>query len=272
MNYFELKKRALLSSTNVFWLPTGVPRDAVLAAYRFKGVSSEAFALQDLSSKRNGLIKYSQSYNGVTYTPTWDSASGFTFDTVYQGRSGYLDNPALDQSDIKAAVVCYTGLTQTNRGYLMTAGGASGRAFLFGASTVLTYGTIDEDGYQGVEVTDYGGPGYVTSPWASWTWVGTVAYTTAAKTSGVVGANFGSNGGLYLDGTAAATSSTADGHAFTDVGLGGNQGKTFGNSHSDKSDLNNAVHAGKTIIAAAFFGVELTADQHLEIATAMLAL
>ena len=272
MNYFELKKRSLLSGANVFWLPTGVGRDHVLAAYQFKGVSSEAFALQDISGNAKPLVKYSQVYNGITHTPAWNSESGFSFDAVIGGFSGYLDNNALDNLDIKSAVVCYTGLTGTKSGYLMTAGGSGGTAFLYAATTVLTYDTVDEEGYHGGGVMDLTGPGYALSPWLNYGWVGTVVYDSTAKTSGVIGANFGTVGGLYLDGTSAVTSSTPAGHTFTDVGLGGNQGHTFGNSHRANNTLNGAVHAGKTIVAAAFFDVELTADQHLEVATAMLSL
>ena len=272
MNFFEMKKRALLAGANVFWLPTGIGRNHVLAAYQFKGVSSEAFALQDISGNAKPLVKYSQEYNSVTHTPSWSSASGFTFDAVVGGYSGYLDNPALDSLDIKSAVVCYTGLTDTKSGYLITAGGASGTAFLFAATTALTYETYDDGGYHGLTVTNFTGPGFVTAAWETDAWVGTMAYSSTGKTSGVVGANFGATGGLYLDGSIATTTSTTAGHTFTDVGLGGHQGKTFGNSHRDNNSLDGATHAGKTIVAAAFFDVALTADQHLEIANAMLAL
>ena len=274
MDSFLLKKKSMLSGSNVFWLPSGVGRNDVVGAYRFKGVSSEAFALQDLSPRRYNLTKYTQTYSGTDHTPTWSSANGFTFDAVYQGLSGYLDNSALDQSDIKSAVVCYSGLSQTNRGYLITAGGTSGKAFIFAATTAVSYTSISGDQYSGITVDNYTGPGYVTSAYSSFSWVGTMAYVSTAKTSGVIGANFDTGGGLYLDGSKVTTTSTEAGKTFCDTGnvAKPNQGYTFGNSHTSNSTLANATFAGKVIIAAAFYGVELTDAQHLEVATAMLAL
>lgn len=263
--YFELKKRALLMGANVFWLPSGLGRDSVLAAYQFKGVSSEIFALQDISGGGKPLVKYSQTYNNVTYTPIWNSASGFTFAAVYGGLCGYLDSESLDKSGIKSAVICFSGVDQNNRAYLMTAGGASGKAQIYAATSAYIVG----DGY-----TNYAGPGFCSVAYSSYSVVGQMKYYGSTyKQSGVIGVNFETNQ-MYIDGTDVTSnlSSTPSGDTYTDFNDGGLQGKTFGNSHTGKSALNNAVHAGKTIIAAAFFDVELSAAQHQEIATAMLAL
>lgn len=273
MDYFELKKRAMLLGANVFWLPAGVGRNNVLAAYRFKGVSSEAFALQDLSNRRNNLIKYSQTYNNVEHTPAWSSANGFSFDAVVAGLSGYLDNPALDQSDIKSAVVCYTGVEQDNRALLITAGGASGKVQIFAATSAEVIDSINDDTQEiRMSYQNYKGPGFVTVAWSGWASVGQMAYSgSAQKASGVIGVNFTSNQ-MFLDGSAAGLSYTENGSTYTDIGSGGHIGHTFGNSHSDKNELSGGTFASKTIIAAAFYDVELTADQHLEVANAMLSL
>ena len=272
MSNFLLKKKTMLSGSSVFWLPSGVGRNDVVGAYRFKGVSSEAFALQDLSTRRYNLIKYKQTYSGTDHIPTWSSANGFAFDAVYGGLSGYLDNPALDQSDIKSAVICFSGVTQNNRVILISAGGASGKVQIFAATSAQVITSISGDtvvsNYQ-----NFGGPGFVSSAYASYTTVGKMKYSgNTQKASGVIGVNFDANK-MYLDGVEASLNdTTAEFHTYTDIGDAGKQGYTFGNSHSGKPELNNAVFGGKVIIAAAFYSVELTAEQHAEASAMMLAL
>ena len=237
-SYLMKKRRALMAALDLWYQPPGMAATNVLAAYQFKGIASEAAALQDLSMYRRDLTKGSQTYNNVSYTPTWSSASGFTFDAVHGGASGYLDNSGLDNAAIKAAVVRYANLTQTNRGYLITAGGADGSAQIYAATTVY----IKDDG-----LFNYTGPGFVVSPYSSASWVGTVGYVSTGKTSGVIGANFADDKALFLDGIRTATQNTDSGKTYTDLGGESLHGYTFGNSHSSKSDLNNATFAGKVI-------------------------
>ncbi len=81
-DYLERKRRALTAGANRFFLPEGLTADNVLAAYQFKGVSAESYALQDLSGHGFHLSKGSQTYNNVSRTPTWNIGTGFTFEAV----------------------------------------------------------------------------------------------------------------------------------------------------------------------------------------------
>ena len=269
--YLNWKKKAMLMAANTFWLPSGLSIENCIAAYQFKGASSETVARRDLTGNGYTMYVYTETDDAQStgdHAPTWSASSGFTFDAVYRGRSGFLNNNDLNQQNIKAAVVRYSGLTQNNRGYLLTAGGSAGTAFLYAATTVVYYTAYSEGSYT-AQVQNYGGPGFVTSAYSSPTWVGTVGYTTTSKNSGVVGANFATNKALYIDGVKTTTTSSPSGKTFTDVNTGENQGRTFGNSRRSYSDLGNATFAGKSIIAAAFFGVELTDAQHKEVADMM---
>lgn len=245
MNGFQylMKKRdAILASCGLFWLPSGMSADNVLAAYQFIGVPSEEEALMDVSGNNRTLTKTSETVNGTTYTPTWSSSAGFIFQKAYQGKSGYLDNTSLNGQNILSAVVRYSNLSQDNRGYLITAGGTSGLAQLMAACTVYKSGVLN-----------YTGPGY-TSGSTAW------RYDTTARTSGILGANFGSADGLYFNGTKLTVTAVTGCTAATGVTW-----HTFGNVHANASDLTNADHAGKRIQAAVFFKTALTDDQMLEV-------
>ena len=273
MDFFTLKKSAMLMGSGIFWLPQGVARSDVIAAYRFKGVASESYARGDISGNNHTLTKGTQSYNGVDYTPSWSSTSGYTFAAVMGGNSGYLDNSALDTANIKCAIVCYTGMNQDNRGYLITAGGSSGLVQIFAATSAEEITAINDQTQEVVsDYVNYGGPGFVSSAWAQWSVVGQMAYSgSTPKQSGVIGVNFQSKK-MYLDGVLADLAYTTAGSTYTDIGSGGHQGYTFGNSHTNKAELNGGIHAGKTIISAAFYSTELSADQHAQAAGMMLAL
>lgn len=266
--YLDWKKQALLMGAGQWYLPPTVSAADLLAAYQFKGVASENFAKQDLSGNGRNLTKGSQEYNGTSHTPTWSMSSGYTFDAVYQGKSGYLDNAQLDTLDIKAAVVRYSGLTQNNRGYLINAGGSSGNARLYAATSAAVYSSYSDGSYTG-SVSNWGGPGFASSAWSSYTWVGTIKYTTTFKQNCIVGANFSDSQALYLDGSLATTTTSSSGKTFTDIGQGDTRGYTFSDQHRTWADLGNDTHAGKTLVAAVFFSKALTADEHAYIAARM---
>ena len=260
-NYLLQKRDALLSALSLFWLPSGMSSADVLAAYQFKGVSSESVALKDMSGNGRTLTKGSQTYSGTTYTPSWSSSDGFTFDAVYGGNSGYLDNSTLDGQNIQCAIVRFSGLSQTNRGCLVTAGGSSGCAQLMASCTYFTDTVVNRSG-----------AGYVQTwgVYSSGTPLGHWRYTTTTMTSGVLGANFGTSDGLYSNGT--KVTATDSGSANTYLGSNTSeitQSYTFGNTHASISDLNNAIWAGKKIIAAAFYSRALSASEHKEVAERM---
>lgn len=246
-DYLERKRRSILGSKR-FFMPSGLSAANCLAAFQFKGVASEAAALQDLSGNGRNLTKHSQTSSGVTYTPSWNTATGFTFAAVYQGLCGYLNNASLNAQSIKCAIVRYQDMTLNNRGWLITAGGSDGLAQLAGACTTYKDGSTD----------NHVGPGY-TSTKTSW------RYITTRYTEGVVGANFGASDGLFVNGSKKTNTLISGCAAVQDQ----QTWHTFGNVHAPMSDLNNAVHAGKKILCAAFFDVALTADQHAEVAAAM---
>lgn len=245
--YVGVSGKARLVYQSDFWSAGGIAAANCLAAYQFKGAASETEARKDLTGHGYTLTKGSQTYGDTTYSPTWAAASGYTFARVWNGLCGYLNNSSLNGKDIKCVIVRYRGLSHSNRGYLVTAGGSSGNAYVYCATSYYKNAYVNRTG-----------PGYLISSTS-------VAYYGTAKYSGVIGANFGSSGALYLDGTKVTTSS--------ETGISAEPGgHTFGNKHADKSDLNNAYFSSKIIIAAAFYSVALTAAQHKAVSDAMLKL
>ncbi|MBQ9402109.1 MAG: hypothetical protein IJU38_07030 [Clostridia bacterium] len=265
MKYLEWKKHAMLMAANIFWLPSGVAQTDVLAAYQFKDAENAANALIDLTGHGYNL---KASASGAT----WNVSDGYRLAAGYGDTAGYLNNKSLNKQKILCAVIRYSNLSQNHRGYLITAGGASGKVHVFAATTAALM-TYDDDSQLTAEIVNFGGPGFVSSPYSTYSQPGRISYSgSEAKKSGVIGVNFSGNE-MYLDGVKATLSNSSSGRTtYTDVGVGGKQGNTFGTSHSDKSGLNNAMHAGRRIQAAVFFSVELTAAQHSEISDMMLAL
>lgn len=244
--YLKKKRDALLASSALFWLPSGMSLDDVLGAYQFKGVSSSSVALSDLSGHGRTLTVTTESGN----TPSWSASSGYTFTNAYQGKSGYLDNATLDTLNIKSAVIRFSGVSDSyDRTHLITAGGSSGHAQIMARTAIAT-----SDG-----ISTYAGVGYVSG---NNSWDTNSTYVS----SGVVGANFGVSSKLYWNGSHRGTTQRT---ARTEIGDGGHIGHTFGNNHAAVSDLNNAQFGGKVIVCAVFFGVALTDDQHLEVAERM---
>lgn len=258
-DYLRKKRDALLMASGLFWLPSGMSQANVISAYQFKGVSSESDALTDITGHGYNLTKSSQTYNGNTYSPTWSGSNGFTFAEVYQGLCGYLDNSSLDNQDIKCAVIRFSNLTLDNRGYLITAGGSAGTAQLMAA---CTYGDINGIQFKGAGFASIWGN-------ASGTPKGHWDYSSSVVTSGVLGVNFGGSGALYKDGSLLTVTRSANANSYFGADVSTKQGHTFGNSHADISDLNNARHAGKKIQCAVFFSVALTTTQHKEVAERM---
>ena len=283
--FLEMKKRALLMGANIFWLPTGVARDDVIAAYRFKGVASEDVAQEDLTLHRNKLLKGPQEYpDGTSHTPTWASAEGYKFEKVRNGNSGYLTCDGVNTADIKSAIVCYEGVNQNHCAILISAGGKSGIVQIFAATSAQVITAVNDATQEIVsEYQNFEAPGFASYRYRMWKEVGNMMYkkNTSYKASGVIGVNFEARK-MFLDGTVVPdnemdkVSTGGYEHAYTDFGVKNGeiqyQGFTFGNSHSPKVGLNGKDFSQKTIIAAAFYAVELTADQHAEVANAMLAL
>lgn len=302
--YLERKRQALLMAASVFWLPSGLSRDNVLAAYQFKGVGSEAVALTDLSGNGRTLTKVTATlHNDVTY-PTWSTGKGFycrAGNNSDNREYSTLNNAALNSSDIQSAVVCFSDMamdwpaqsgtypytpSQIDFGVLVTAGGSSGYAQLYACTTYYRY-TYSEGGYHG-EWTSTETPGtLIKSPqqngsaMADWGYSAT-SLKSGNKASGVVGGNFvtgSKQGELFVNGTK-VTPTLSRSHAWfidsTYVSDPPKQGYTFGSSHANKNTDGNirssSCVASKYLIAAAFFSCHLTAAQHAEVASAMLGL
>ena len=312
-SYLRWKKFAMTMAANVFWLPPGISATDVLAAYRFKGVGTKENALSDLGNNHWNLTEITATWNedgaSTTY-PKWDTTTGYYLKAGNNGQSraySSLNNNDLNNADIQSAVVCYTSLkmdwpsapggsypydpSQVDFGALVTAGGASGVAQLYGATTYYRYTETEEYIHYGQWSSNHG-PGYLKG-WTSdlgysygrWEYVEN--FDTNTHTAGVVGANFGGTStGLYVNGTR-ATGTTGYGQVSNGIrgwcSLEGNgadsskqHGYTFGCTHVSKnvdSGLKSSgCTASKKLIAAAFFKVPLTADQHKFVADAMLAL
>lgn len=280
--YLEWKKRALLMASSVFWLPPGLPRDAVLGAYQFKGVGSEAVALSDLSGNGRDLTKIQATlHDGVTY-PIWNTSTGYycragnnADGTEEQPQVGgrkisTLNNDDLNHADIQAAVVCFADMamdwpssqgggypytpTQIDFGCLVSAGGSSGYAQLYACTTFYRY-TYSDGGYHG-EWTSTETPGLIVSSpaqnhtaMACWGY-GPVSLKSENKASGVVGGNFVTNsavGSLYVNGVLTGVEEKASHAWFIDgdyVGSNPAQGYTFGSSRANKSANGNIASSG----------------------------
>ena len=311
--YLEWKKRALLMASSVFWLPPGLPRDAVLGAYQFKGVGSEAVALSDLSGNGRDLTKIQTTlHDGVTY-PTWNTATGYycrsgnnSDGTEEQPQIGgrkisTLNNDALNRSDIKAAVVCFANMamdwpaasgtypytpSQIDFGCLVSAGGSSGYAQLYGCITYYEFSGYDGD-EQVHQWISRETPGLISrgAPLggaAKWGYSTVSLKGANNKASGVVGGNFASEttrGTLFVNGIQTAMEEKST-HCWM-IGSTSQwnppaQGYTFGSSHASKTNGGNIASSGcvasKYLIAAAFYNCHLTAEQHQAVANAMMAI
>ena len=248
--YAGVSGKARLVYSSDWWCPNGISTSDVLAAYLFKGKSSDTEALKDVTGHGYNLTKVTE--NG--HTPTLSSANGYYFDEVWGTLSGYLNNDSLNGKTIKCIIVRYSGLTRTERGFLIGACGSNGKAQVYAASGSYK---------NGEHYVNYGTPGFVTV-WGGNN-VGTIKYRNGTMTSGTLCCNLDS-GVMYVNGSTSAESLTTKAGVFTD---GIDQKKTFGNAHSGMSDWNNGYHAGKYIQAAVFFSKELTAAQQKEVYTAL---
>jgi len=236
--------RQVYPSMPDWFLVTGLSIANVLAAYNFTGASSESSALEDLTGHGYNLTKYGQSHAGGTRYPVWSAGNGFRFYDTARGNQGYLDNSSLNTQAIRCVVVRYTGVNSSYGTWLVTAGGDNGRCQV----TAVTHLWMSDS------VAKYNGPGTV---WYSGHWRSTSTYYANA----VVGANVGTSNQIYING---AGKNSTDRAAPTDKGSGSSW-RTFGNTHAAISDLNNATHGGKSIQAAVFYNVALSAAQHAEI-------
>lgn len=230
-----------------WWRPEGVSLANVLAAYQFKGRSSDTEALKDLTGHGYGLGKTSQEVWGTTYTPTLNSSYGYYFAEAWYGNCGYLNNTNLNNQNIKCIIIRYSGLSRQERGFLVGACGSHGRAQIYAATGYYN----NSEHYVNI-----GTPGFVSSYGGN----GSIKYRSGGMNSGVICVNFDSNQ-MYINGSLTAESLTTKSGVFTDL----NTKKTFGNTHSGMSDWNNQFHAAKYIQAAAFYSIELSANQQREV-------
>ena len=252
--YLERKRQAILAAADQWFLPSGLDAAHLIAAYDFAGPGAESHALQDLSGNGYDLSKSSERIS-------WSHGSGFTLTFPNQGTAdgGYLDNAALNQLSIVCAVVKFSGVSQDNRVPLITAGGANGSVQLYAR---LTCYKEAEEGEESGSVFNCGYPGYLR------VFQQNAVYQDSQSvplTAGVLGANFNSNNGLYINGQLAAVAVRNS----IDAGISETPRRTFGGSHNQKSVLNNAKWGTRTISSAVFFDIALSAAYHAAIAAAM---
>ena len=262
--YVGVGGMARLVYSSDFWLPTGVAAANCLAAYQFKGATSETEALTDRTGHGYTLTK--------SGSPSWASA-GFTIpaygglnNTTLRDKSpvtviARFDNfnPAKNQiggSSYQAAIV-YESNDRATRDYqrLYLSTSYATHSFYWVGSGAL--------GYQnGVESTIR----TLSTP-----------YTENIKNSGVVGVSFG--GSLYYNGTAQSVIKPTfkvnqDGGTGEITACLGNAGYVIGMCPKTDTWCGSANQgwASYRLQAIAFYSVSLSAAQHSEVYTAMMQL
>ena len=122
--YLEWKKRAFLMSSNIWWLPSGMSRDDVVAVYQFKGAANEATARTDITGKNYTLTNVQATkFHENPIVPTWSENSGFRLNAEAWGDTyafSGLNNDALNAQSIQCAIIRYTDLTQLTNSYYNT--------------------------------------------------------------------------------------------------------------------------------------------------------
>lgn len=231
-----------------FWTAGGISPANCLAAYQFKGASSETVALTDLTGHGYTLTK--------SGSPTWATGTGFTM-----GTSGLLQNATLNKlTTIKTIILRYSNLPSTDN-KLYIASQIKGRTSL-GTDNPLLYYRLSMSRFvngAGV-VTNINYPVVITS----WNTDTSKLYIkkgdTKLASSGTLGY---SNNVIYANGTAQTTTSETLACESTST-------EQTNLSTSTSHTLHNG--GGVRLLAAAFYNVNLTAAQHKAVANAMLAL
>lgn len=231
-----------------FWIPSGISSSSVIAAYQFKGATSESMALTNLA--KPSVYKLTKQNS-----PTWTSANGFSMATA----NSYLSNTNLNAlKTIKTIIVRFAGLPTTST-TLYAVSQIKGRT-TGGTDNPLLYARFN------MRVDYNGSTSWINSnyPVAITNWSNEVLtyYVGSAKlgTTGVLGY---STAKIYANGTAQTTTkktAKVDAVLTTETNL----------STSYSYSLNRV--GGGYLYAAAFYSVDLTAAQHKEVATAMLAI
>lgn len=231
-----------------WWTAGGISTANCLAAYQFKGASSETVARTDLTGHGYTLTKYN--------SPTWATGTGFTLPT-----NAYLQNSSLNGQNIKSIVIRFAGMpTTTGTTYALSLPGGSGNnRFLYVRLRDLGY-------FNGANIynADTNYPVLVYA-WNQYETSGTTPrfrfrYYQGSTKLGATGVLGFSGTALYSNGVAQTTTAELTNTESTGTPISGTNRFTIGQG------------AGYSVIAAAFYSVDLTAAQHKAVADAMLAL
>lgn len=243
--------KARLFYESDFWTAGGISTANCLAAYQFKGASSETVARTDLTGHGHTLTKWSSTSGKLA--PSWSKANGFYIGATASdyGINPTLYNTTLNGKAIKSIVIRYDGFSASS---------------LDGHSIVLAPGS---DGYAGLWID--GGP-------RSSNWPGTSSgrtnnpvirkntstilwASTTAAASGTIGMT--AKSAIYKNGTAMT---------LTEVTENTSTGYFPITAPGDRYTIWLPRLANFKVYAAAFYSVNLTAAQHKAVSNAMLKL
>lgn len=249
--YIGVNGVARLFFESDWWTAGGISSANCLAAYQFKGASSETVARTDLTGHGYTLTKWSSTSGKLA--PSWSKANGFYIGATASdyGINPTLYNTTLNGKAIKSIVIRYDGFSASS---------------LDGHSIVLAPGS---DGYAGLWID--GGP-------RSSNWPGTSSgrtnnpvirknkrtilwASTTAAASGTIGMT--AKSAIYKNGTAMT---------LTEVTENTSTGYFPITAPGDKYTIWLPRLANFKVYAAAFYSVNLTAAQHKAVADAMLDL
>ena len=235
---------ARLFYTSDWWIPSGISATNVIAAYRFKGASSETEARTDLSGHGYTLSKAN--------SPVWTSANGFDMSHA----NAYLSNSTLNSlTTIKTIIIRFAGLPTTN-GVLYPMSQIKG-TYGTGTKNPMIYARFKLTNGSSTISTNY--PVVIVS-WSN----SKLKYYVANTKLGAEGVIGYSSARIYIGGvlksSTSPTTKTVESVLTTETNLA--------TSYSYTLDR----FGGGKIYAAAFYSVDLNANQHKEVANNMLVL
>ncbi len=244
--YVGIDNVARLFYTSEFFLPKGVNLNNVIAAYQFKGAKNQQDALID----RTG-----HGYNLSASNMSWDQENGLLDGEVTNTNLANLNKAG----GIITQVICYgkyTGGSGINNNYALTAMGLPALS-LYNRNDYRHHGGDEEDWYDGegqIGMITFAESGEYAGHYEEYG--GNLATDTYATTNGVIA---GTVSDLWLNGTKVANTRSWGGRSYSS-----------GNPFSWIKGGTRVVVANHSYIyAAAFYNINLTNDQHIELSRTM---
>lgn len=221
-----------------WWTPSGVSLTNVIAAYQFKGASSETVSRNDLSGHGKTLT--------LSGTGSWSSSG-------YYLNGGYLYNTSMyNLSDVKSIVIRYSGLNTTTTfiplsEMYMPANTSGTKPNLYAHASWSRF-------YNGAWLsTSYNAPAAIVG------WSNDMLYYYLANSSLPATGTVGYSGGTFY------SNGSSIGGTYKSENAENLSTIEIGNTNQNGLVLSSRNGYGYTVIAAAYFSVALTPAQQSEI-------